>query len=125
MQVRLDHVHVRSADPVAAAQFYIDAFDAKETARVGSDPVQRVVVDLAGLTVFLELAKDGLAEAQPTPHKGLEHIGLAVDNIEIAMAELKARGVPVVADIIEMRPGLRISFIHGPDQVLIELLERK
>ncbi len=125
MQYACDHVHLRSRDAVRAGTFYVETFGAREVKRVGENPVQRVVLDLGGLTVFIEQAPAETAPASPTPCLGLEHLGLRVADIEAAMADLTARGVPVVTGITERAPGLRIAFVKGPDGALIEILERK
>lgn len=124
MQYACDHVHLRSRDAVRAATFYVESFGAREVKRVGSDPVQRVVLDLGGLTVFIEQAPAETAPAGPTPCLGIEHIGLRVSDIEAAMADLTGRGVTVRTGITERGPGLRIAFVEGPDGALIEILER-
>ncbi len=67
MKYRCDHVHLRSRDAIAAAAFYRDTFGAREVKRVGSDPVERVVIDLGGLTVFIEQVGDGVNPAVRTP----------------------------------------------------------
>ncbi|MDP4004316.1 VOC family protein [Methylobacterium sp. NEAU K] len=125
MHYACDHVHLRSRDAVKAAAFYVAAFGAREVKRVGTDPVQRVVLDLGGLSVFIEQAPAGIAAAAATPCLGIEHIGLRVADIEAALADLAARGVPVKAGITERGPGLRIAFVEGPDGALIEILERR
>ena len=38
--------------------------------------------------------------------------------------ELKRRGAQVIVEPKTIRPGVRIAFIQGPDDVRIELLER-
>lgn len=124
MRYACDHVHLRSRDAVAAAGFYAAMFSAREVKRVG-DPVQRVVLDLGGLTVFIEQAPADAHPAAATPCLGIEHLGLRVDDIEAAMAELTARGVPVRTPVTVRDPGLRIAFVEGPDGALIELLERR
>ncbi|WCS25091.1 VOC family protein [Methylobacterium sp. NMS14P] len=125
MHYACDHLHLRSRDAVAAASFYVETFGAREVKRVGADPVQRVVLDLGGLAVFIEQAPPEVAPATPTPCLGIEHVGLRVADIEAAMADLEARGVPVRTGITERGPGLRIAFVEGPDGALIEILERK
>ncbi|MDP4021799.1 VOC family protein [Methylobacterium sp. NEAU 140] len=125
MTYRCDHVHLRSRDAVAAAGFYVAMFEAREVARVGADPVQRVVLDLGGLTVFIEQAPPETNPAATTPCLGIEHIGLRVEDIEAALGDLTGRGVVVRTPITERGPGLRIAFVEGPDGALIELLERK
>ncbi|GJE11738.1 MULTISPECIES: VOC family protein [Methylobacterium] len=124
MQYTSDHLHLRSRDAVKAAGFYVETFGAREVKRVGDDPVQRVVLDLGGLTMFIEQAPDEIAPATPTPCLGIEHFGLRVADIEAAMADLTARGVPVKTGITARGPGLRIAFVEGPDGALIEILER-
>lgn len=124
MQYTSDHLHLRSRDAVKAAGFYVETFGAREVKRVGDDPVQRVVLDLGGLTMFIEQAPDEIAPATPTPCLGIEHFGLRVADIEAAMADLRARGVPVKTGITARGPGLRIAFVEGPDGALIEILER-
>ncbi|CAA2155678.1 hypothetical protein MBRA_01311 [Methylobacterium brachiatum] len=125
MQYACDHVHLRSRDAVKAASFYVETFGAREVKRVGADPVQRMVLDLGGLTVFIEQAPPETAPATQTPCLGIEHIGLRVADIAAAMADLTARGVTVRAGITERGPGLRIAFVEGPDGALIEILERR
>ena len=124
MQYTSDHLHLRSRDAVKAAGFYVETFGAREVKRVGDDPVQRVVLDLGGLTMFIEQAPDEIAPATPTPCLGIEHFGLRVADIEAAMADLTARGVLVKTGITARGPGLRIAFVEGPDGALIEILER-
>lgn len=125
MTFTCDHVHLRSRDAVAAAEFYTRLFGARETKRIGADPVQRVVLDLGGLTVFIEQAPEGTHPPAPTPSLGFEHLGLRVEDIEAALAELTHKGVPVRTGITDRGPGLRIAFVEGPDGALIELLERR
>ena len=124
MQYRCDHVHLRSRDAVAAAGFYAATFGAVERERIGGEFVQRVVLDLGGLTVFIEQAGDEAHPTGPTPSLGIEHIGLAVDDLDAAFADLTRRGVPVRAGISSRGPNLRIAFFEGPDGALIEVLQR-
>ena len=125
MTYRCDHVHLRSRDPVAAAAFYTSMFGATETGRVGEAPVQRMILDLGGLTIFIEQATADAHPALTSPCLGIEHIGLAVADIEAAVADLKGRGVAFRTEIIERGPGLRIAFLDAPDGAVIELLERR
>ena len=58
--------------------------------------------------------------------EGIHHICLEVDDIEAAMAELRAKGVPLVNEAPQRGAHGRIAFVHpkGTHGVLIELLER-
>jgi catechol 2,3-dioxygenase-like lactoylglutathione lyase family enzyme len=124
MSFRYDHLHLRSFDAIAAARFYVEVLDAREVRREGT-PVSRVVVEVGGITVFIEQALADSGPAAKPPHRGIEHIGFAVDNLDATVADLRRRGVTLVNDIKTIRPGLRIAFIEGPDAVRIEILERK
>ena len=55
---------------------------------------------------------------------GLEHIGLTVENIDAAVTELKAKGVPFTMEPRTIRPGVRIAFLTAPQNVSIELIQR-
>ncbi|GJE18314.1 VOC family protein [Methylobacterium marchantiae] len=123
MTFRFEHLHLRSLDAVKAGLFYVETFGAREVAREGGESVTRVVLDLGGLTLFIEQAPEAGPAAKP-PNRGIEHIGLAVDDIEGAVADLKKRGIGFVFDITDVRPGLRTAFLDGPDGVRIELLQR-
>lgn len=59
--------------------------------------------------------------------QGIQHVAFRVDNIEAALAELKARGVPLIDQV--PRPGAggaKIAFLHpkAANGVLVELCER-
>lgn len=119
-----DHVHLRSADATAAADYYIDRFHAVPQFRRTVDGMLRVGLDLGGLTVFIDQVPEGTPATPPAPFIGIEHICLAVRGLDAAAAELKAKGVTFVVEPRELRPGLRFAFIEGPDRVRIELVDR-
>ncbi|MGL4284794.1 MAG: VOC family protein [Phreatobacter sp.] len=120
-----DHLHLRSPDPVATARFYIDAFGAVETGRVDVKGALRVMVDLGGVTLFIEQVPADTPAPPAPPFMGIEHIGLGVSDIDAAAAALRARGVVFIQEPREARPGVRIAFVEGPERVRIELIERR
>lgn len=122
---RSDHVHLRSLDAPKAAAFYVEAMGAKEVTRMDVRGNLRIILDLGGLRVFVEQVPDGTPHPPEPPYVGIEHIGLAVDDLDAAVADLKARGTHFVVEPREARPGVRIAFLDGPDKVRIELLERR
>ena len=114
-----DHVHLRSPDPEATAQYYERMFGA-EVLRTTQQGKPRVDLDLCGLKVW-----DGKTGAAPTsPYLGLDHIGLTVGNIDAAVAELKAKGAEFTMEPTTIRPNVRIAFLRGPQSVSIELIDR-
>ncbi|MCQ4161640.1 VOC family protein [Roseomonas sp. GC11] len=124
LSVTLDHLHLRSTDPDAAARFYVERLGASPVSRGDAGGALRVVVDLAGLRLFIEAVPAGTTQAPPPPFIGLEHLGLAVADLDAALAALEAEGVRRLSGPAQPRPGVRIAFIEGPDATRIELLER-
>ncbi|KMO33301.1 glyoxalase [Methylobacterium variabile] len=124
MRYAYDHLHLRSRDALAAARFYVEVLGAQETGREGGETPSRIILDLGGVRVFIEQAPEGTGPAAVPPNLGIEHIGLRVEDIEATVADLAARGIPLVSGITDIRPGLRIAFFEGPDGVRIEVLQR-
>lgn len=118
-----DHIHLRSPELDATATWFQEALGAEVVRKVGGE-APRIDLSLGGLALFISQS-DGRVAAPPTsPYNGLDHFGLVVPNLDEAVAELKARGVAFTMEPKEARPGLRICFIRGPQNISIELLER-
>jgi lactoylglutathione lyase len=120
-----DHIHLRSPDAEATARWYEKMFGAEIIRSVQSDGRERIDLNLGGLTVFIAKADPDKVGAPPEPpFQGLEHLGLAVHPIDEAVAELKKKGAEITREPTTIRPGVRIAFIRGPQNVHIELLDR-
>lgn len=124
IEYRCDHVHLRSLDPAAAAQFYVDMFGAKIVGQAETATSFRVMLDLGGLTLFIDRVPAGTHGPLPPPALGVEHIGLIVPDLEEAARELEAKGAEFTTHPTSPRPGTKIAFIRAPDGVQIEILER-
>jgi lactoylglutathione lyase len=123
-QFTFDHIHLRSPDPEATAVFYERMFGA-EVLRSTQQGEPRVDIRLGGQIIFIAPIKgDNTAPPPSMPYRGLEHIGLAVTQIDQVVAELKAKGAEFTMEPTSIRPGIRICFLRGPENVAIELLER-
>jgi len=121
-----DHIHLRTRDPEGTLAFYEKMFDAKRVEFVQSNGVPRVDLDLNGLAIFIaEIAPDAVMPSAPAgSYIGLDHIGLRVNDVDAAALELKRRGAVIIKEPVTIRPGVRIAFVQGPDNVRIELLQR-
>ena len=121
-----DHIHLVSPDPVKTAQFYQSMFGAKLTdTRQLADGRTGVALDLNGARVLIINQKNQPESASPPgAGYGIGHFGIRTDNLEVAVEDLKANGVKFTEEIRIARPGVKISFLLGPENVLIELLER-
>lgn len=120
-----DHIHLRSPDPEATAKWYEHMFGAQimRTMQGGS---ARIDLKLGGMDIFIAPVSPGSAVNPPpvTPYQGLDHFGLSVTGIDAVAAELKAKGAEFTMEPTEIRPGVRICFVRGPQGVSIEVLER-
>lgn len=120
-----EHVHLRSPDPSGTAEWYRDKLGAEVVKTPQPDGTTRYDLNLTGQQIFIGLAQPGkAAEAPSAPYLGLEHIGLRVSDLTAAVAELKAKGVAFSLEPTEIRPGVRIAFLIGPENISIELLQR-
>jgi catechol 2,3-dioxygenase-like lactoylglutathione lyase family enzyme len=120
-----DHVHLRSPDPEETARYYERMFGATIIRSKQSDGRERIDLDLCGLSVFIARAEPDKVGAPPQPpFQGLEHLGLRVSGIDAAAAELKRQGAEFTMEPTTIRPGVRIAFLRGPQNVHIELVDR-
>jgi len=121
-----DHIHIRTRDPEATAQWFERMLGA-EVLRSMQQGQPRIDLKLGGANIFIAPVTpgDGVNAAPTTPYRGLDHFGLTCTGIDAAAAELKAKGVEFTKEPTTVRPGVRVCFIRGPEGVSIELLERK
>ena len=122
-----DHVHLSSLEPSKTAEFYEKMFGARRLGvRELPDGRTSVDLDLKGSSILITHPKvQPKSASSPETPFGLEHFGIKTDDIETAVAELKANGVKFRDEIREGRPGVRLAFFWAPENVLIELMERK
>jgi catechol 2,3-dioxygenase-like lactoylglutathione lyase family enzyme len=123
--VTWDHVHIRTPDPEATAQWFERMLGA-EILRSTPQGTPRIDVKLGGANIFLAPVKPGdrVNAAPVTPYQGLDHFGLRVSGIDEIAAELKAKGVEFTVEPHSPRPGIKVCFLRGPQGISIELLDR-
>jgi lactoylglutathione lyase len=120
-----DHVHLRTTDPEAMAQWFENMLGA-EVLRSIQEGKPRIDLKLGGANIFIAPVATGdtVNAAPTTPYRGLDHFGLCVSGIDAIAAELKAKGVEFTREPTTVRPGVRVCFIRAPEGVSIELLDR-
>ncbi len=125
-EFRYDHVHLRSPDPDATAAWYKKMFDAEVVRSVMSNGIERTDIKLGGVNHFIAKVPEdsALSEKADGSFVGLDHIGLRVTGIDAVCKELKAKGAEFTTEPKTIRPGVRIAFVRGPQNVLIEILDR-
>jgi catechol 2,3-dioxygenase-like lactoylglutathione lyase family enzyme len=118
-----DHIHLRSPNPEATAQWYERMFGA-QVLRTMQQGKPRIDLKLGGANIFIAETTPEVNPAPTTPYQGLDHFGLSVSNIDAVAADLKAKGCEFTREPVTIRPGVRICFVRGPEGVSIELLDR-
>ena len=130
MGYAINHVHIRASDPHASAAWYTEHFGAKLLASREVMPGTITVSMEVDGPVRLNISSQKAGSPQDRPEAelnrlGLEHFGFVVDDIDSDMQRLEAAGIRVVLPITEVAGGGRLSYIEGPDDVLIELVQRR
>ncbi len=123
-----DHVHIAGPTPELTAKWFADRFGAEVMSPwTAPDGVVHVIVDLKGAKILVKgrVEKPTVEPTSPGSAYGLEHFALLTNDLDTAVAELKVHGVSFVQDIVDIRPGARNAFARGPDNTLIEIIERK
>ena len=121
-----DHVHLRSPDPEETARYYERMFGAEIIKSIQSDGRERVDMSLGGLMMFIAKVDPdaALSEKPAGSYVGLDHLGLRVRDIDRVCDALKSKGAEFTVEPKTIRPGVRIAFVRGPQNVLIEILDR-
>lgn len=134
MQVKaIDHIHIYGTDPRASLAFWERHFGAKklmETKNAHHQDVLIVTVGGQGMAfsefppgvvppqsgVSAQAGREGMSSG------GVMHLGINVDDVRAAAAELRAAGVKVHTEPAEAY-GVTFAYVEAPDGVLIELTQ--
>ena len=140
---RMDHVSVVVDDLEAAIAFFVELGMELE----GEAPIEGRSVDslngLDGVRVDIAMMRtpDGhgrleltkfhtptavSAEPQNAPPNtlGLRSVMFTVDDIDAAVAGLRARGAELVGEVAQYQNSYRLCYVRGPEGIIVELAER-
>ena len=138
----MDHVGVVVDDLAAATAFFLElGLKLQGEGPVEGDWVDRVVgldgvrVDMTMLETpdghgRLELAKfhtpaspEGDRRA-PANMPGIRHLTFAVDDLDAAVAGVRAHGAELVGEVERYKDIYRLCYVRGPEGIIVELAER-
>ena len=79
------------------------------------------------MTVNISGARTGetLGPGDAGAHHGLEHFGFDSEHLEADIARLEGFGARLLEGPIQIPDGPRIAFLRAPDDVRVELIERR
>jgi len=134
MPRRLDHVAIIVRNIEQALAFYRDTLGItpREIKEVPAEQVRIAFLPMGGPGGSeIELVEptnpdSSLARFLEKRGEGLHHICLEVDDIDAALADMQAKGAPVLDKQPRLAAEGRAIFIHpkGTNGVLLELVER-
>jgi len=129
MPYRINHIHLKASDPRKTAEWYVKAFAFKimsDETRVFGDRFVRCQSE-DGTPVNISGARTGerLGPGDASAHHGLEHFGFDSDNLEADIKRLEGLGARLLEGPIEIPGGPRICFVQAPDDVRVELIQRR
>ncbi len=128
-----NHTHLTSANSEKLLDFYTRVMGGKLDREflLGSSH-KAWDVNLGGLLIRIsdwsnadEFLKKEYARARGKHQFGLHHLAMTVDDMDEAYAELKANGAEFILPPKATSPTSKVAFIVAPENVLIELIERK
>jgi catechol 2,3-dioxygenase-like lactoylglutathione lyase family enzyme len=123
MMTKFHHVHIICDDLNQMVGFFVNSLNASLIELKQFDGVDGAKLDLGGTTISLRLPlPDDQIRKENCICRGYDHIGVQVDDIEKAYAELKGKGF--VFDGKPIQTGNIIkAFFRGPENLSIELLQ--
>ena len=139
---RMDHVGVVVDDLAAATEFFVElGLVLAGGERVEGRWVDRIVglegvrADTVGLqtpdgNTWLELTRFWSPSSQgddadaPVNTRGIRHIAFAVDDLDAAVAGLRARGTELVGDVESYKNSYRLCYVRGPEGIIVELAQQ-
>ena len=140
---RMDHVSVVVDDLEAAKAFFVElGMELEGEAPVEGRWVDRVN-DLDGVRVDIAMMRtpDGHGKLELTkfysptavsaePRNalgntlGLRSIMFTVDDIDAAVAGLRARGAELVGEVVQYQDSYRLCYVRGPEGIIVALAEK-
>src|SRR5262245_8658836 len=139
---RMDHVGIVVDDLAAATAFFLElGLELQAEWSVEDEWVDRVV-GLEGVRSDVAMLRtpDGRGRvelskfhAPPTPAgernapmnaPGLRHITFEVDDVDAAVAGLRAHGGKLVGEVEDYEDIYRLCYVRGPAGIIVELAER-
>jgi methylmalonyl-CoA/ethylmalonyl-CoA epimerase len=130
--LKIDHLGIAVNSIEEGKQFWTDAlglsFEGSETVEAQKVTTAFFPVGESEVELLESTSPDGpVAKYIEKRGQGIQHVAFRVENIEEALAELKAKGVQLIDQTPRMGAGgAKIAFLHpkATNGVLVELCER-
>ncbi len=121
---RIEHVHIRASSPEKTIEFYKTFFGARIAKQFENLGRKLTILSLEGESSLSILHLPPSMENPKPEAAAIDHIGIAVKNLEDLVLRLKKNGYQFPVDLTRSPSGAKIAFCLGPDNVYLELIER-
>lgn len=127
MAYKLNHIHLVCRSLQEMIDFFTQNFDAELIGMKKFAGVDGATLDLSGTTINLRVPKENENLTDPCTCKiyGYHHMGITVDDIDAEYRRLSNKGYQFSLPPTDMDETLRIAFFDGPENITVELLQRK
>lgn len=132
VEFKFDHVHIKCHDLHAVKKFYEKMFNAKVVYQGKVRNTSMVMIALGDTFINVSEAGEGeVLEAIKKSRKniwiryGIGHFGVCVEDLDEATRELKRKGAEFIWEPRDFRKGVRVAFIKGPEDDVIEIVQRE
>jgi catechol 2,3-dioxygenase-like lactoylglutathione lyase family enzyme len=138
---RMEHIGIVVDDLAAATAFFVAlGLEVQGEAPVEGRWVDRIVgldgvrAEIAmletpdghgrlELTKFHAPSSRGGDRQAPANAPGIRHIAFAVDDIDAAVAGLRARGAELIGEVAQYEESYRLCYVRGPAGIIVALAE--
>ena len=139
---RMDHVGIVVDDLAAATEFFVElGLELQGEGPVEGRWVDRVVgLDGVRAEIAVVQTPDGHGRLELTKFRtpssldgnrhalantpGIRHVAFAVDDIDAAVADLRARGAELVGELERYEDSYRLCYVRGPAGIIVALAEQ-
>ena len=121
----LNHIHLVCRDLQQMIDFFTQNFDASLITMKQFGGADGASLDLSGVTINLRVTQENEKILDSGKTYGYHHIGINVDDIDAKYEDLKGKGYAFSVAPKDIDETLRIAFFDGPENVTLELLQKK
>jgi catechol 2,3-dioxygenase-like lactoylglutathione lyase family enzyme len=115
------HIHLSSPDPDGALAWYQNIFGGE------SDSLKDRIAGLRYGGTWLLVSQQAEGTPEATRGRAVDHLGFSFPDLDAAAAEIKSKGVEFNMEPRDytnpLGKAMKISFVTGPDDVYIEIVQ--
>ena len=126
MNYRFHHIHLLCSDLENTIDFFTRVFGASLVVRKKFGSADGASLDLNGTAINLRVAADGetINTEASQPIYGYHHMCVEVDDVDAACEELAGKNIEFTGSPRNTPDNLRVAFFKGPDDIVIEVLQK-